>query len=109
MRFTTYALGAACAAALTISSAGMAMAGEVTGNGNDTPITDTAMSACAFSGLDDNNPGSGVVVPGEVQTFPQAVRDGEVVEIIHGAAQNVVQLGPFQFEYGCNAHLYPDK
>jgi hypothetical protein len=46
----------ACAIALglVLGSGGAAMAGEVNGNGDDTPIAghDTAASICAFSGLD---------------------------------------------------------
>jgi hypothetical protein len=37
------------------------------------------------------------------------VRDGDVVEIIHGAAQNVIKFGPNQLEFEFNDHMYPEK
>jgi hypothetical protein len=40
-------------AVVAIMGATSAFAGEITGNGKDTPIRDRANSECAFSGLDD--------------------------------------------------------
>jgi hypothetical protein len=51
MKYQRIALSAACAAALTVSSAGMAMAGEVNGNGKELPLK--GASICKFSGLND--------------------------------------------------------
>lgn len=54
---------AVVAIGLVLGGGGAAMAGETTGNGNETPIAghDTAASICAFSGQDvddsvENNP-----------------------------------------------------
>ena len=65
-------------AAIVLASAGAASAGEVTGNGKDTPIRGgVANSVCAFSGLNND-----VVVPGEpvepgrTQSYGQIVRSG---------------------------------
>lgn len=63
-----------------LGSSGVAVAGEVTGSGRGGPNGDgitpikahTAASECAFSGLEDNLPGTGIVVPGDTQT-PAAV------------------------------------
>jgi hypothetical protein len=79
----------AAVAALVFSGvfAGTAFAGEVTGNGNETPIRGhIAASECSFSGLEDWNsfdpqvPEDAIMVtPGVTQT-PHAVIDGgEVV------------------------------
>jgi len=110
MRMKTIALVGACSLAVTGLSAGAAFAGEVTGNGKSTPISTKANSPCAFSGLNDNLPGDGVVIPGEVQNFPQAVRDGEVVEVVRGASSTIVDIGlGFEFPYGCNARTFGMK
>jgi hypothetical protein len=42
----------AAAAALVVSGAGVANAGEVNGNGDDIPAPDRAASECVFSGQD---------------------------------------------------------
>ena len=54
-------LVAIASAILLVSlSAGAALAGEVTGNGKDTPIREyRAKSICAFSGLNDREVGEG--------------------------------------------------
>jgi hypothetical protein len=56
MRYSKTVAGVAiCAASVMGVSAGSAFAGEVNGNGGDTPIRDyTAASICAFSGLEDH-------------------------------------------------------
>lgn len=53
-------VGLATAAVLVAMSAGAALAGEVTGTGEPTPISDyQANSICSFSGLNDGNPPPG--------------------------------------------------
>jgi hypothetical protein len=89
-----------------VGGAGVAAAGEVTGNGK--PITIKAKSLCAFSGLEDwvsaeeQPPGGLDVHPGTVQNW------GHVKHALglKGGA-NSVQT-PFG-EEGCNAHLYPAR
>jgi hypothetical protein len=66
-------------AALLVSiGAGSALAGEVTGNGKSTPISEfRAKSICSFSGQNDRVEGEGPVEP-RVQnwgTIPKVVRD----------------------------------
>jgi hypothetical protein len=58
-------LRALAAAALLVSiSAGSALAGEVTGKGDPTPIQGfRAHSICSFSGLNDKTPGEGPTDP----------------------------------------------
>jgi hypothetical protein len=57
-------------AAVTITIAVPASAGEVTGNGDPTPVADhRAASICSFSGLEDHP-----VSPGSVQSYGQIVR-----------------------------------
>jgi hypothetical protein len=94
-------VGAVVAAGLVLSSGGAALAGERTGNGKETPAGDKARSACAFSGLEDNDFES-PVVPGVTQNWGQIIK---VAGPLGGA--NSVQT-PFG-EEGCNAHLYPNK
>lgn len=56
-RFT---LAVAAAALLVSLSVGSALAGEVTGNGDPTPVSGYVMnSICAFSGLNDGEPPEG--------------------------------------------------
>jgi hypothetical protein len=113
MELKTALVGTACAATLTVAVAGTAMAGEVTGNNKATPIRDRANSACAFSGLDDNNPGTGVVIPGVVQNWGHT-KDAPLVIESKGASSVTLDFGmifpggPVVTE-GCNAHLYPGK
>lgn len=68
-------LGAALVVSLT---AGAALAGEVTGNGDPTPISQYRMkSICAFSGLNDGHPPEGRTAA-HVQNWgqiPKADRD----------------------------------
>ena len=63
----------ALAAGLVLTLAGSALAGEVTGNGKDTPISGSLFqgpnSACAFSGIQDfDGPDDPRFGPGHVQT-----------------------------------------
>lgn len=56
--------------ALAFVTAMPASAGEVTGNGDTTPIANyQAASICSFSGLEDHP-----VMPGSVQTYGMIVR-----------------------------------
>jgi len=51
-------VGAALAAALLVSTAGAASAGEITGNGKATPVAGyQAASICSFSGYNDTYSG----------------------------------------------------
>ena len=65
-----YAVGAALCAATVLGIGGSAFAGEINGQGGDTPITEGGPnSICAFSGLQDGTgPGDPVSGPGHVQT-----------------------------------------
>lgn len=64
------------AGTLIVAGAGAASAGEVTGNGKDTPIrSGVAKSECAFSGL-NNDPDE--PTQGGTQSFGQIVRTGEL-------------------------------
>lgn len=55
---------AAVITATFTTGAGTAFAGEVTGNGDSTPIrSGVAASVCAFSGLEDGTPGGPGVTP----------------------------------------------
>ena len=95
-------------AAVVLSlSASAVLAGEVTGNGD--PITIHAMSACAFSGLEDNHPGSGIVEPGVVQNWGHAKGAPVVIAAPRGASDVTLNFGGENFQAGCNAHLYPGK
>ena len=94
------------ATVLSIGGAGVASAGEVTGNGQ--AVTVHAKSACAFSGLEDwvssdPQPDGGIDdSPGVVQNWGHVKR---AFGLTGGA--NSVQT-PFG-EEGCNAHLSPHK
>ena len=70
--------GAIVALAITVGGAGAAFAGEVTGNGKPTPVSDVggfkAGSICAFSGLDDGSESGLGVQPGVTQNWGTGVR-----------------------------------
>ena len=100
-------VGAAVCAVGILSLSAPAQAGEVTGNGK--MIEMHAKSACAFSGLEDNNPGSGIVVPGTVQNWGKAKDAPVVVSAPRGASDVTLNFGGGNFREGCNAHLYPGK
>lgn len=75
---TRVALGFTTAALLASLSAGAVLAGEVTGNGDETPIRFVANSICAFSGQNDGEPPPGRTAA-HVQNWgqiPKDVRDG---------------------------------
>ncbi len=56
--------------------AGPALAGEVTGTGESTPIREgAAASICAFSGLDDDDPEDDAFF-GRTQSYGQLVQQG---------------------------------
>jgi hypothetical protein len=74
-------LSAAICASLILGSAGVALAGEITGTGESLqPLH--AKSLCAFSGLEDFNNGAAPVEPGVVQSFGNHVNspDGGVAQ-----------------------------
>jgi hypothetical protein len=76
---------------------GTAFAGEVTGNGKDTPIRDgVAKSECAFSGLDEAFSG-----PDDPDAFTHTQSWGQLVKL----------FGPMGGVPGeaCNGHLSPQK
>jgi hypothetical protein len=103
---------AVCTVALIGGTASAAFAGEKTGNNKPTQGAAHANSACAFSGLDDQSPeegGAGVVIPGEVQNWGHTKGTPVVVSANRGASDLVVDLGGGSFEWGCNAHLHPQK
>ena len=80
------------AAALSLGAAGVASAGEVTGNGK--PITVNANSICAYSGLEDHP-----VDPGTTQNWGQIPRaDRDFLRSIGVAPETL-----------CNGHLNPLK
>lgn len=74
------------AALLVAIGAGPAMAGEVTGNGNPTPISGyRASSICSFSGLNDGNPSPGRTAA-HVQNWgqiPKAIRNALTADGAH--------------------------
>lgn len=104
---------AAIVVAIVAGSTAPAFAGEVTGNGKTTPIEERANSACAFSGLEDNLPGTGVVEPGVVQNWGHT-KDSPAVLASTGASSVTIDFGVFfpggpVVTEGCNAKLYPGK
>lgn len=109
VRRLTKRLGLAVSVTAVVLSlgAGAALAGEVTGNGK--LITIHANSACAFSGLEDNQPGSGIVEPGVVQNWGHAKGAPVVIAAPRGASDVTLNFGGGNFQEGCNAHLYPGK
>lgn len=62
-----------CVAALRGAGAGTALAGEVTGNGEDTQGTAHANSICSFSGQNDT-PNEPAPEGGRVQSYGQLVK-----------------------------------
>jgi hypothetical protein len=104
---------AAVVMVIVAGSAAPAFAGEVTGNGTTTPIAERANSACAFSGLDDNRPGTGIVEPGVVQNYGHT-KDSPAVLASKGASSVTIDFGVFfpggpVVTEGCNARMYPGK
>jgi hypothetical protein len=70
--------GAVVAVVITVGGAGAAFAGEVTGGGKPTPVSDAggrvAGSICAFSGLDDGSESGAGVQPGVIQSWGAGVK-----------------------------------
>lgn len=66
---------AAVAAGLVLASAGVASAGEVTGNGKPTPAPDNAASECVFSGQDTQD-----VANGGTEVNPPGLDDDALAE-----------------------------
>jgi hypothetical protein len=104
---TRFGVALSVAAVVLSLGASAAFGGEVTGNGK--PITIHANSACAFSGLDDNYPGTGIVEPGVVQNWGHTKDAPVVVAAPRGASDVTLNFGFGNFQEGCNAHLYPGK
>jgi hypothetical protein len=100
-------LGTAVCAAAILGTSTYALAGEVTGNGK--AITIHAKSACAFSGLDDNMPGTGIVVPGQVQNWGHTKDAPVVVAAPRGASDVTLNFGGGNVQEGCNASIHPIK
>jgi hypothetical protein len=103
MRYSKTVAGVAiCAASVMGVSAGSVFAGEVNGNGGPTGIWGNANSPCAFSGLEDNNPGTGEVDPssGETQNW------GHTRGHIDGAKGANGPIDGPEGETGCNANDY---
>ncbi len=74
MIFKKMTLACLGSAALIVAGAGVATAGEVTGNGKSTPIREgVSNSICSFSGL-NNDPVPDA--PGRTQSYGQGVRAG---------------------------------
>ena len=78
----------ACIAAIVVLGAGSAFAGEVTGNGKQTPIgaapedAPHAASICSFSGQNDGEPPPGRVVAG-VQNWGQEADRQSLPAFLH--------------------------
>jgi hypothetical protein len=80
---------------------GTAFAGEVTGNGKDTPIRDgVAKSECAFSGLDEAFSG-----PDDPDAFTHAQSWGQLSKDDRAFLASI-GLHPSE---ACNGHLSPQK
>ena len=99
----TKLLAVAAILAGSLALASPAIAGEITGNGKQTPIKEQqgpdapagpAQSICAFSGLNDVPDGSDApddpFAPGRVQSFGDAVQ--EVVRTLPGNPSDYVGL-----------------
>jgi hypothetical protein len=104
---TRFGVALSVAAVVLSLGAGAALGGEVTGNGK--PITIHANSSCAFSGLDDNHPGTGIVVPGVVQNWGHAKDAPVVIAAPRGASDVTLNFGRGNFQDGCNARIHPLK
>jgi len=87
---------AAVGAAMVVASSPAAFAGEVNGNGGETPAKYNARSNCAYSGLEDDP-----VSPGTTQSWGTIIRDAGPL----GGANDTI--GPFGPD-GCNAVMYPN-
>ena len=73
-------LSAVLAAALVVAMGGTAFAGEITGNGEPTPIESfRAGSICSFSGQNDDPTQPGMFNDGRVQSFGDIVQEAIVV------------------------------
>ena len=99
--------GAALCVSVLLGGSAIAAAGEVGGNGK--PVTIHSMSACAFSGIEDNDPGTGIVEPGVVQNWGHSKGAPVVVAAPRGASDVTLDFGDGSFSEGCNARLYPQK
>jgi hypothetical protein len=76
MRKKSMIVSGLCAVALLGAGAGTAIAGEVTGNGDDTQGPSHANSICVFSGQNDE-PDAPAPEGGRVQSYGQIVKAGD--------------------------------
>jgi hypothetical protein len=87
-----------CGTSVVGVGVGSAFAGEVTGNNTLTPVNEgRANSACAFSGLEDNDDLSAPVEPGVVQTFGSvgpSQTPGPVVAEVFAKTGLIREIGP---------------
>jgi hypothetical protein len=101
-------LAAVCMAAMLAFTASGAFAGEITGNG--TLKTVHGNSACAFSGQEDlqwyTDDSDQVPLENPVKGVPKHSQNWGHTEGRDGGAN---QTNAFGFEWGCNAHLFPNK
>jgi hypothetical protein len=73
-------IAAALAAVMAAAVSGTALAGEITGNGKSTPVSEfQAGSICAFSGQNDDPNEEGLFNDGRVQSFGDIVQEAIVV------------------------------
>jgi hypothetical protein len=72
---------AAVAAALVVAMGGAASAGEITGNGKPTPVSEfRAGSICSFSGQNDDPTGGGdPFQDGQVQNWGKVLEDAKAL------------------------------
>jgi hypothetical protein len=89
--------------------ASAAFAGEKTGNGDPTAAPDHGNSECLYSGLEDNDPGTGVVDPGVTQNWGHAKDAPVVVSAPRGASEVVLNFGGGEFTDGCNPHAVEEE
>jgi hypothetical protein len=86
MKTSRVLVGALCAAGFTLAGAGIASAGESTGNGGKTPVGrhEVPASICAFSGLNDVPDGSDApddpFAAGKVQSFGDIVQEASKMQ-----------------------------
>ena len=87
----TKALASAGIVTAVLALGAPAFAGEITGNGEPTPVNEyRAGSICAFSGLDDND-FEAPVEPGKTQTFGGELR--AFAEVYPGGVSGLAQDG----------------
>lgn len=101
MRKSAKWIVSAALAAGVLAAPTAAFAGEVTGNGKPLPVN--GRSACAFSGLEDND-GQAPVVPGVVQNWGHT-KGAPIIISSKGASRVVLDFGDGPVTEGCNPHV----